>query len=105
MLIPLVQFLVLAMGVSVVSMAVTLSEIFKPMRQFIGKRSRWFGKLFSCPYCFSHWVSLGAVLVSDFRLPFWGYWPSTVLTTFALIVCCAPFSWVLFRSYSDMSVD
>ncbi len=101
----LLQFVALAMGVSVISMAVTMSEIFKPMRMFIGRRNLWFGKLFSCPYCFSHWVSLGTVLLMDYRFPFWSFWPSTVLTTFALIVCSAPFSWVLFRSYADMSLE
>jgi hypothetical protein len=26
-------------------------------------QSLWLGKLFTCPYCMSHWVALGAMLV------------------------------------------
>ena len=44
-------------------MTVTRSAIFAPMREAIEKRSEWFGELFSCQYCFSHWLSFAAVAV------------------------------------------
>lgn len=52
---------VLSMGIAAVAMTVTRSAIFGPMRDAIEKRSEWFGELFSCQYCFSHWLSFAAV--------------------------------------------
>lgn len=48
---------VLALAVSAISVTVTKSSVAKPMREWIKSRSPFLGKLFSCPYCFSHWVS------------------------------------------------
>jgi hypothetical protein len=94
-----------AMGVAVISMAVTMSSIFQPFRTWLGKKNKWLGKLFSCPYCFSHWVSLAMVLALGLQLPFWSHWMSTIALTFSLIVLSAPFSWALFSSYSVMGIE
>jgi hypothetical protein len=100
-----IQIFLAAMGVSVISMAVTMSELFKPFRGFVASKNKWAGQLVSCPYCFSHWVSAAVVLVLGLHLPFWSHEVSTVALIFALIVLSAPFSWVLFASYSVMGVE
>lgn len=36
---------------------ITKEEIFAPWRRVCGGKDRWFGYLFSCPYCLSHWLA------------------------------------------------
>lgn len=51
-----------AVFIAVVSMDVSKTSIFSPLRTRIAKISPWAGKLISCPWCFSHWVALVVVL-------------------------------------------
>jgi len=63
--IALFQIIVLAFAAAAISTTITKAFIFAPMREWIFKRNEWFGELFSCPYCMSHWV--GFVLVAIYR--------------------------------------
>lgn len=59
-----VAFVGTAMAVSAISVTVTRSTVFKPLREWLEKKAWLHGKiaeLFSCPYCFSHWVSFAGV--------------------------------------------
>ncbi len=59
----IMQFAIVSLAVATVSLTMTRAVITKPLREWIKSKSKWLGELFSCPYCFSHWVSFGAVLV------------------------------------------
>lgn len=61
----LFQIIVLALAAAAISTTITKAFIFAPMRDWIFKQNEWFGELFSCPYCMSHWV--GFVLVAIYR--------------------------------------
>lgn len=76
--------LVLAIPVAALTWTVTHEEILRETREFCLARSRqstsWMARkffyVFTCEYCFSHWVALAAVGVSGFELllPGWrGY--------------------------------
>ena len=56
-------FLLVALAVTTVSITVTQSVLFKPVREFLG----W--KVLQCSYCFSHWVSFvfSLVLATNFK--------------------------------------
>jgi hypothetical protein len=84
--------LVLAIPIACVAWTVTHEEIFREPREFCVKRSKYcksllerkFFYLFTCEYCFSHWVTLGALFLTRYHLllPDWrGY----VLALFALV--------------------
>lgn len=68
--------LILAAVVACISWTVTKEEVFKEPRAFCAQRSREcaqialrkFFYLFTCEYCFSHYVALGVVWASGFRL-------------------------------------
>jgi hypothetical protein len=61
------------------------SEIFEPVRNLFFKLGSWLETLFKCGYCFSVWVALGAVLISQVHYPLTGQpWLDLGLT--ALIV-------------------
>ncbi len=55
------QCLAIAIASASIAMTVTQTEIFAPWRAFAGKLHAMLGHLFSCFYCFSHWVVIGGV--------------------------------------------
>ena len=52
------EILFIALAGSTISMTLTKAMIFKPLRDKIKSKSDFFGDLFTCPYCMSHWVNL-----------------------------------------------
>lgn len=64
--------------VASVSWTVTQEEIFKEPREWCADRSerarsllaRKFFYVFTCEYCFSHWVTLGFLVLTGFKLLF-----------------------------------
>lgn len=45
---------------------VVQSKLFRPLREFISGRSKFFGSLLSCMMCFSFWVGLFVVTLINF---------------------------------------
>jgi len=68
--------IVLSVVVASIAWTVTQEEIFAELREICGQRcksartviERKFFYVFTCEYCFSHWVSLVVIIVSGFRL-------------------------------------
>lgn len=82
----------LAVPVACVAWTVTHEEVFREPRQYCHKQStrgqgvfrRKFFYLFTCEYCFSHYVAAAALLVTRFKLLF-GDWRGYVLAFFAVV--------------------
>lgn len=83
---------VLAIPVACVAWTVTHEEVFREPRDYCVKQStsnkvfwkRKFFYLFTCEYCFSHYVTIAAIAFTDFKLllPDWrGY----VIAGFSLV--------------------
>lgn len=51
------NLVLLSMCVSTISLTITKSRIFSPLRFWVVKRNERVGSLLSCPYCISHWVA------------------------------------------------
>lgn len=88
----LVWLILLSLPVACVAWTVTHEEVFREPREYCVRRckegkslaTRKFFYLFTCEYCFSHYVALGFLYLSEFRLllPDWrGY----VLAWFAVV--------------------
>lgn len=65
---PLYYLVIISMAVSVISLTVTKTKVFKPLRLWIDpslaiadSKKSFFGELFSCPYCFSFYPSFALV--------------------------------------------
>ncbi|MEO5740130.1 MAG: hypothetical protein ABIS29_06000 [Vicinamibacterales bacterium] len=88
----LLTLLVLALPVAAIAWAVTHEELFGEFHDFCVGRSenarrfavRKFFYLFTCEYCFSHYVSAGVLVVTRFRLLF-DDWRGYVIAWFALV--------------------
>ena len=89
---PLLSLFVLALPVSAIAWTVTHEEIFREPREWcVGKsqtcRTLWqrkFFYVFTCEYCFSHWVALFFLVVTDYRLMF-DDWRGYLIGGFALV--------------------
>lgn len=88
----LIWLFVLALPVAAIARTVTYEEVFREPRSYCVRRSRdaktiWerkFFYLFTCDYCFSHWVSLAVVIVMDFTLLV-DDWRGYVIAFFSLV--------------------
>lgn len=68
--------LILSLAVASISWTVTQEEIFREPREFCEERSKSSGSIvarkfyyvFTCEYCFSHWVTLVILVLSGFQL-------------------------------------
>jgi hypothetical protein len=83
---------VLAMPVASIAWTVTHEEVFRELREWCDARSRacrslvsrkWF-YLFTCEYCFSHYVAAGVLLVTRYKLLF-DDWRGYAVAGFSLV--------------------
>ena len=96
----IIQLLILSLAISAFSYTISKTIIFKPIRQLICQVWPWAGKLVSCPYCFSHWVSFGAIVYfyKTFSV-------EVVILTFAMICMSAIWTGMISRSFDFMTQD
>ncbi|HEY5055520.1 MAG TPA: hypothetical protein VII58_05125 [Acidobacteriaceae bacterium] len=84
--------LLLAMAVACVSWTVTHEEVFRESREKCKEKAetgltlpvRKFFYLFTCEYCFSHYVSAGFLAITRFTLLYEG-WRGYLVAWFALV--------------------
>lgn len=100
--------LILAIPIACIARTVVFEEVFREPREWCEKRSescrrlieRKFFYLFTCEYCFSHWVTLFFIALTRFKLllPDWrGY----VISYFATIFVANAY----LNLYSRLRVD
>ena len=100
--------LLLAVPIACVAWTVTKEEIFREGRDFCTHRSKTCRTLverkafylFTCEYCFSHWVTLAVVVLTGFRLLL-DTWPGYVIGFFALVFVAN----IYMSLYSRLRVD
>ena len=86
------QLFLLAIPVACISWTVTHEEVFREPREFCKKRTtarqpfivRKFFYLFTCEYCFSHYVAIGILFLTHFHLLYDG-WKGYLLAGFSLV--------------------
>jgi hypothetical protein len=88
----IVWLLVLAVPVASIAWTVTHEEVFREPREWCARRSRdsrsplqrKFFYVFTCEYCFSHWVALFLLLITGFQLLL-SDWRGYLIAFFALV--------------------
>jgi hypothetical protein len=88
----IVWLLVLAIPVASVTWTVTHEEVFREPREWFVRRSSQarspaqgkFFYLFTCEFCFSHWVTLLFLFITGFRLLF-ADWRGILIAFFSLV--------------------
>ena len=87
-----IELLLIAIPIASISWTITHEEVFREPREFCVRCSRHsphliqrkFFYLFTCEYCFSHWVSLLFLLITGFKL-IYADWRGYLLGLFALV--------------------
>ena len=87
-----VWLILLSLPVSCIAWTVTHEDLFREPREYCVRRSegagRWFVRkffyVFSCEYCFSHYVTLVVLVITGYRLLL-PDWRGFVLAGFALV--------------------
>ena len=88
----IVTLLLIAIPVACVAWTVTHEEVFREPREFCVRKSaacrRWYERkffyLFTCEYCFSHYVTLFFLFVTRYKL-LYEDWRGYLLALFALV--------------------
>jgi hypothetical protein len=88
----ILSLFILALPVACIAWTVTQEEVFREPREFCIKQSklsssifrRKFFYLFTCEYCFSHYVTLFFIIFTDFHLLFFD-WRGYIIAGFALV--------------------
>jgi hypothetical protein len=88
----IIELLILAIPVASISWTVTHEEVFREPREWCSEHSRVcqrlferkFFYLFTCEYCFSHYVSALFLVVTGFRLLF-PDWRGYLIAGFSLV--------------------
>lgn len=88
----LLWLFILAIPIACISWTVTHEEVFREPRDFCIKYSkdgntflkRKFFYLFTCEYCFSHYVTVAALFFTDYHLLLFD-WKGYVIAGFALV--------------------
>jgi hypothetical protein len=88
----LTWLLVLAIPIACISWTVTHEEIFLEPREFCKKHStqsvsflkRKFFYIFTCEYCFSHYVTLFILFITEYKLLYDG-WKGYLISGFSLV--------------------
>ncbi|WP_231424336.1 MULTISPECIES: hypothetical protein [Pedobacter] len=83
---------VLALPVACIAWTVTKEEIFREAREFCVDRSKNCNKLikrkffyvFTCEYCFSHYVTILILLITNYTL-IYPDWRGTIIAFFAIV--------------------
>jgi len=83
---------IMALPVACIAWTVTHEEIFKEPRDFCIRRSkicktmlqRKFFYLFTCEYCFSHYIALFFIIITRYQLLYTG-WRGYLIAGFALV--------------------
>jgi hypothetical protein len=87
-----VWLLVLALPVASIAWTVTHEEVFREPREYCASRSeksnslfcRKFFYLFTCEYCFSHWVAAAFLVITRYKL-LYDDWRGYLIALFALV--------------------
>jgi len=88
----IITLFVLAIPIASVAWTVTHEEVFREPRDFCAGRSKeclsWYQRkffyLFTCEYCFSHYVAAVFVVITDYKLLF-DDWRGYLIGGFALV--------------------
>jgi len=89
---PLLSLFVLALPIACIAWTVTHEELFREPREWLiwhseHARSIWLRKfyfLFTCEFCFSHWVTMAFLVMTQYRLLF-DDWRGYVVSGFSLV--------------------
>lgn len=88
----IVELFLLAIPIACIAWTFTHEEVFREPREYCKRRSqdcrRWYERkffyLFTCEYCFSHYIAAAFLIITHFKLLF-ADWRGYLIALFALV--------------------
>jgi hypothetical protein len=104
----IIELFLLAIPIACIAWTITHEEVFREPREFCINKSkagktmfvRKFFYLFTCEYCFSHYVTIFFLIISDFTMLF-SDWRGYLISGFSLVWI----SNVYMNLYSKIRID
>ena len=97
-------FFILSLVISGVSFTVTVTSIFKPVREIVSKIHHKIEELIHCPWCFSHWLTFILLLIIGEWIEITGKSVlDFLLTSFGMITISGVIHYVLLRAYEPVA--
>jgi Protein of unknown function (DUF1360) len=84
----------LSFATAAIAFTVTETQLFKSLREWLNKKNRLLGELFTCGYCFGYWVAFALVAIYKPRL-FHYWWLLDYFLTAIVIAWFSAFQWLL----------
>jgi len=108
----LLELFVLAIPIACIAWTVTHEEVFREPREYCRSRSqdcaRWYERkffyLFTCEYCFSHYIAALFLIITRFKLLF-DDWRGYLVALFALIWIANQFMSIYDRLRLDIKTE
>jgi hypothetical protein len=95
-------FLSIACGA--ISMTISKSAAFAPLRRRVKARSAFLGGGLACPYCTSHWVALALMLIYFPRPLHCGITVIDFLVgTMMVVALASATAWMIYSAYAAMA--
>jgi hypothetical protein len=88
------EVLYLSLVTASISFTLTETKLFASLREWLRGMSTILGDLFSCGFCFAHWIAFGLTAIYQPRLFKIWIWLDYFLTAL-VIAWIAAFQWVL----------
>jgi len=90
----------IALASASISMTLTQTELFTPLRAWAARKNALLGHLFQCFYCMSHWVVIAGMLVYRPALLHSGIGPiDWVMTAFIVLTVTTFINGLLFKAF------
>jgi hypothetical protein len=86
----MLKMFIISVVTASVSFSITRMSLFAPLRIALFNFNHWLGHLFSCPYCFSHWVAAPLVWWYGIRViegPVWLF--DYIMSVFFVVMVAA----------------
>jgi len=108
----LLELFVLAIPIACIAWTVTHEEVFREPREYCRSRSqdcaRWYERkffyLFTCEYCFSHYIAALFLIITRFKLLF-DDWRGYLVALFALVWIANQFMSIYDRLRLDIKTE
>lgn len=102
----MIELVFLALAVASVTITLTRSTLFEPLRAWVDNRSELLGELIYCPYCTSHYISFVAVLLFQPVVATSGVHVfDLIASAFAMITFSALFCGLILKSFEVTEED
>lgn len=95
----LLYVMLLSIAVGAVTMTLSKSKIFLPIREIIKERSEFLGDLINCTYCTSHWIAAAFVILFQPSLMDAAF-QNFMLCWLLLVALASGTVWFIFKTHS-----